>query len=912
MKMLRAWLLRFGGLFGRQRRDRELAAELDSHLQLHIDDNLRAGMTPEEARRRALIKLGGVEQTKEKYREQRGIPWLESLWQDIRFGLRLLRKNPGFAIVAVMTLALGIGANTAIFNLLRTVVFPSLPVSSPNEVFVLHGIPTPNDGAFLYSQPAWQHLNDSTAGIAGTARLAAHSGLSEANLAAHNGDPTQRANLQLVSTNFFQVLRVSASLGRLFNPEDSRQSPNGWSAILRYNFWRKYFGGDSHVLGSSQILNGALVSIIGVASPDFDGVIAGQTADFWLPLEAQHDVRYVGPFDSPGNGSTIDLTKPYDQQSSLFWLTLIGRVSRGKTNSALAAWNTAFESDRELYARFAPPAKQPTVRNAAFTLLPAASSESSLSGHYAEPLFVLMGMVGLLLMIAGLNLANLLRTRTLQRTHEFAIRAALGASRVRVLQQMAAESVPLSLCGGLLSLVVAYFVGQVLLRWSSDPVTQLNLHFGVMVYVFCFALLVATMILFQVLPTRNLLFPDALSAAELTSARGLVTAERGRRTDIMLGTQIALCVLLLSVAAMFIRTLKNLNDLNAGLDREHVLTIRFDFFNSGIGNEQLRGIYPQMLDRVRSLPGIRFAAQDMCPPPNCLWNTPIYAAGSSSQIEAHQDDVGAGYFRALGIQMLSGREFDDGDRPTTTQVAVVNHTLAARLFGPGESAVGRRLGFGKSPEDSTYLVVGEIADARVTDLRSDAPPMIYLPVAQKFPTRGSLELRTVGEPSSAIPNVRAALLAFDPHLPIAAMMPLNVAYGRTLQTERLLAKVTSAFGILALLLAAVGLYGVQSFRVARRTSEIGVRIALGANPADVLWLLLRRGFVLTSIGLAVGSVAAMAAARLFGSMFFGVTATDPITLATVTGILGITTLLAIYIPARRATHIDPSQALRHE
>ena len=837
---------------------------------------------------------------------------MESILQDVRYAFRTLAKSKGFAAVAVLTLALGIGANTAVFNLLRTVVFPSLPVPSPNEMFVLHGIPTPNDGAFLYSQPAWQHLQESTAGVPGSARLAAHSGLSEANLAARNGDPTERVNLQLVSTNFFSTLGVSASLGRAFNLEDSKQSTNGWPAIVRYAFWQQHFGADPRVLSRSQILNGALVSIIGVASPNFDGVIAGQTADFWLPLEAQHDVRYVGPFDSPGNGSSIDLMKPYNQQSALFWLTFIARVPPGKSLSALAAWNTAFDSDRELYARFAPPTKQATTRSTAFVLLPAGSTESSLSEHYTEPLFVLMGMVGLLLIIAGLNLANLQRTRTVQRGHEFAIRGALGASRARVLQQIALESVPLVVCGGLLSLVVAHFVGQILLRLSSERVIPLNLHFGASLYVFCFALLAATMILFQVLPTRKLLFADVLSASGFRSSRGLVTAENARGADIMLGTQIALCVLLLSVAAMFIRTLTNLSNLNAGLDREHVLTVRFAFFNSDIGDAQLRGIYPQMLDRVRSLPGVRFAAQDMCPPPNCLWNTPIHAAGSTGQIEAHQDDVGAGYFRAMGIQLLRGREFDDEDRPTTAQVAVVNHTLAAKLFGPDEDPVDHRLGFGKAPEDSTYLVVGEIADARVSDLRSDPPPMIYLPVAQHFPTRGSLELRTVSEPSSTIPNVRAALLAVDPHLPIAAMMPLDAAYGRTLETEHLLAKVTSAFGILALLLAAVGLYGVQSFRVARRTSEIGIRIALGASPADVLWLLLRRGLLLTSIGIAAGSVAAIETARLFSGMFFQVKATDPVMFAAVAGVLGMSTLLAIYIPARRAALIDPSQALRQE
>ena len=469
-----------------------------------------------------------------------------------------------------------------------------------------------------------------------------------------------------------------------------------------------------------------------------DGVIPGEAPDLWLPLEAQHDVRYVGPFDSPGDGSHKDLSKPYNQQSTLFWLTLIARVSAGQSAPAIARWDAAFEPDREIYERFASPEQKAASGNTHFLLLPAAFNEGLLSETYSKPLLVLMGMVGLLLLIACLNLANLQRTRMLQRSHEFAIRSALGSSRVRLLRQILAESVPLGLCGGVLSLGIADVLGSGLVRLSSYAPIHLDLRFGLGVYVFCLILLLVALVLFQILPSRKFLFAETLPGGGLTSVRRSIGASGREGGDTMLGAQIALCVLLLSLAAMFEQTLRNLNGLNAGVDRSHVLTVRFDFYDSNFEDAALLAIYPQMLARLRSVPGVRLAVQDMCPPPNCLWNTPVHAAGISGETEAHQDDVGSGYFRTMGIPLLDGREFDDGDRPTTTQVAIVIRTLARRLFGQNQNPVGHHVGFGKAPDDATYLVVGEIADIRVDDVRRPPPPLIYLPVKQHFPTRGAL------------------------------------------------------------------------------------------------------------------------------------------------------------------------------
>ena len=904
--------LRLRSLFRWAQVDQELDDELRDHLDRKTEGYVAQGMTREQAHRRARLDLGGIEQVKENARSVRTGAWLETFLQDIRFGLRMLWKSPVFTSIAILTLGLGVGANTSVFNLLRAVVFPSLSVPAPHEIFVLHGMRTPNDGAFLYSQPAFQRLRESMAGQVDGPRLAAHSALAEGELAAYIGAPVSAVSLQLVSTNFFSVLGVPASVGRVLDGNDDTASSHGWPVVLRYGFWRAHFNADGGILGRSQVLNGTLVSIVGVAAPDFDGVIPGDAPDLWLPLEAQHDVRYIGPFDSPGDGSHKDLSKPYNQQVALFWLTFIARVAPGDVASAVARWNAAFEPDRELYERFASPEQKAAAGTTNFLLLPAASNEGLLSETYSKPLLVLMGMVALLLLIGCLNLANLQRTRMLRRSHEFAIRSALGSSRQRLVQQLVAEMIALGACGGFLSLGIAHVLGSTLVRLSSDRPIHVNLRFGLDVHVFCLISLLIALALFQMLPARKLLLADALPVVGLTSARGSIGAGTNDGGDTMLGAQIALCVLLLSVAAMFVRTLRNLNGLNAGVDRRHILTVRFDFYDSNFGGAALSAFYPEMLDRLRSLPGVRFAVQDMCPPPNCLWNTPVHAAGISGETESHQDDVGPGYFRAMGIPLLRGREFDNEDRPTTAEVAIVNRTLATRLFGPSENPVGHRVGFGKVPDDATYLVVGEIADVRVDDIRRAPPPLIFLPVAQHFPTRGSLEVRTINQASAEIASVRTALLAVDTRLPISTITPLDEAYAHTFQTQYLLARITSAFGILAVLLAAIGVYGVQSFRVARRTSEFAVRMALGASRGDVFAIVLGQALRVSAIGGLSGGIVAVVFSHSLRNLLFEVRdhGLDAWLLSSL--ILGGASLLAAFVPAWRAMCVDPMVALRYE
>ncbi|MBB6147062.1 putative permease [Silvibacterium bohemicum] len=839
---------------------------------------------------------------------------LERLSQDLSYALRQLRKSPIFSLTVIATLALGVGANTAVFTLLRGVVYPTLPVPSPQQLFVLHGIRTPNDQAWLYSQPAFERLRQTANSDTDHSAIAAHSYLAEGNLADHNSGETTRAKMQLVSTNFFSVLDTPAALGSVLSPQDAAQSGTGWPAVLRYGFWQQHFAADPGIVGRTLVLNGAQIFVAGVAPRDFYGVIPGESPDFWLPLEAQQDVRYAGPFDSLGREAGVHLDAPYNSQSAFFWLTLIARVPPGAAAISLAQWDAAFAPDRELYAKFA--GKSSEALASRFSLLSAARSESPFSEHYAEPLFVLMGMVALLLLIACLNLANLQRTRVVQRSHEFAIRAALGASQPRVLQQLLVESALLALCGGALSILVARMAGSALLHWSLQNDTSLSLHFDAGVYLFSLGLLAAAVLFFQILPARQLIFGNALPQGGLTSRRTAIGSAGGRSAHLMLAAQITLSVLLLSLASMFLRTLTNLNRMDAGLDRGHLLTVRFDFHDANYDDVKRESLYPQMIDRVTGLPGVRAVALDRCPPPNCLWNTPIHAAGISDDArglsEAQQDDVGSGYFHAMGMALLRGREFDSGDRPQAAQVAVVNHSFAVKLFGPGENPIGHRIGLEAAPGDARYLIVGEIVDARVNDLRSPAAPMLYLAQAQQSPGSGSLVIRTVSAPQAIAASVQAGLREVDRQLPITEIMPLDAAYARTLTTEALLARLTSTFSVLALVLAAIGLYGVLSFRVARRTSEFGLRMALGATRSQILLLVLTQSFRITALGIAAGGILAALWARSLHALLFGIGNAGVSAWLTSAGVLACVSVLAAYLPAYRAAHTEPMEALRLE
>ncbi|GGG96238.1 ADOP family duplicated permease [Silvibacterium dinghuense] len=831
-----------------------------------------------------------------------------TLKQDWIYALRQLRRSPGYALAIIATLALGVGANTAVFGLLREVVFPALPVPQAHQVYTLRGIPTPNDRAFLYSEPAFERLSAASAGSA----LAAHAAINEGNIADRAGEATERATFQPVSTNFFSVLASQPVLGRDFVTADGTISAAGWPVVLSDSFWRRHFGAEKSVIGRTFLLNGAQIFVTGVAPRDFTGVVPGEQPDFWLPLEAEHDVHYAGSFDSLGPHAGVHLNAPYAQQDAFFWLTLLARVPHGQEAQSLARWDAAFVSDRALYVKFETGPEKDADQTARFHLAPAAESESPFAESYAKPLGLLMGMVALLLWIACLNLASLQRARTMQRMQEFAVRSALGASRSRLLRQLAIEGVLPTLLGGMLSVAVDQALRTAMRHWAASRQLVLTPRFDISIFLFSLALLIAVMALFQLLPAQRL---TAASGAQplLSARRGVIGVERAGAANLILTAQIAFSIVLLSLATLFARTLTSLSRVDAGLDRGHILTVRFDFRSVGYDQERRAVLYPQMMQRISALPRIRSTSIDMCPPPGCLWNTPVHAAGIPDQErglnEAHQDNVGPDYFTTMGMSMLRGRGFHEEDRMNTMPVAVVNRSFAERLFGPGADPTGKQIGIDNSTQ---FTIVGEVADAHLDDLRAPAPPTLYLAIRQQGTAAGSLQIRTAGNPSLMAGPVLAALHEIDPQLPIREILPLGEAYAQTLTTERLLAELTTVFSALALALATVGVYGVLSFRVARRTGEFGVRMALGADRSDIARLVLGQATRIAIAGILAGAALSILAVRGLRELTYGVGSAEfaawlPAAIVMVAASLG-----AAWLPARRAARVEPLEALRAE
>jgi predicted permease len=910
MNRLRGLLARVAGLFGTDRRDRELTAELDSHIEMHVEENLRTGMSPEEARRKALMKLGGVEQTKQSYRERRGLPWLEMLGQDVRFGLRLLRKNPGFTAVAVLTLALGIGANTAIFSLTDQALLRDLPLPNAKQLVILRApgrkpghVSSDSDDATSFSYPEYKDIRDHAPAFAG---LIARFG---ADLSVAANGTSERGEGELVSGNYFEVLGVRPAFGRLLSAADDTAPGANPVAVLSFGYWTRRFGADPEILNKPLTVNGTSLAVVGVAQPEFDGVQFGRSTDVFIPISMKAAM-------TPGWDG---LAARNDS-----WLEIIGRLNPGfairTAQAAMAPPFHAIEESELAELKMTPGSKTANQFLArTLQLLPGEHGRPILQSNVQTPLLVLLTMVGLILLIACANLASLLLARGEARQREIAIKFALGARRWRIVKQLLTESVMLALAGGTAGLLLASWTLKIFVSTfrSGMGVSGLETRLDPRVLVFAFAVSIGTAILFGLGPALRV-----TRASLATTMKDQVAASTGGANvelrKWLMVTQVALTAMLLAAAGYFSKSLVNLEHQDLGVKIDHVVQFRLNPSLNNYTLPQTVALFDRIREGVAALPGVRsvslakesvFEGDD--------WTSSIavqdYTPQADEDVSVFRNSIAPDYFATMGIPLVSGREFTGSDTATNAQVVIINEKMAEKYF-PGRNPLGMHMAWGSGNSAHLNLeIVGVVQNSKYDDLRDTIHRFAYQPYAQD--TRlggGTFYVRTNQDPSSLIGALREFVRRTDSNLPISHVMTLQEDADHSVFADRMLTYFSLSLALLAAGLAAIGLYGVLAYMVTRRTREIGIRIAIGATRESVAWLVLREVVGMGAIGLTIGLAAAFGLGMLVQSALYGVKAADPTVFAATCVVLAATLLLAGWLPARKAANLDPTIALRHQ
>ncbi len=906
-------------LFRKSRKEQELAEEIDSYLEMLIEQKLKDGHNPEDARRAALIELGGREQVKEKVREARAGYYLETSWQDLRYGMQTLRRNPGFTIVAVFSLALGIGANTAIFSLMDAVLIKMLPVRNPEQLFFLEneGVPKNFKNGSRLSGAFVEQLRDQREVLAGVCAI---DGFRQRINVVVDGQ-ADVAYAQVVSGGFFSTLGVKALLGRNIAEDDDRVHGANPVIVISYNYWQRRFASDPAIVGRSVAVNSHPFTIIGVTPPEFFGVTVGESPDLWTTMMMIAQIYPGGSVDNYFNspvGAVLARLKPEitEQQAGaaltnlLYQSLMLPLMPDGGANLS--------------------PRRQQYLRQQSVALKAASKGLSKLREQFSEPLRILMAAVGLILLIACANVANLLLARVTARQKEIAVRLALGASRFRLIRQLLTESMLLAFIGGALGLLFALWGGDFLLRLvgsGRDPVF-LNLTLDLRVLGFTAVASLLAGVLFGLAPAWRATRVDVTPMLK-DGARSSHGGSRPGLGKSLVVVQVALSLLLLIGAGLFARSLGKLKSLDAGINRENVLL--FSTAPQIIGYQdrrQIADLYKRMLERIKTIPGVRsasFSLQGLLGDHGSYFSVAVQ--GRVERPEDNTDgpggagipslcEVGPEYFETVGMTILRGRDFTAQDDENAPRVAVINETFARYYFGD-ENPIGRR--FGNAPESSSQIeIVGVVKDAKYKSLREPALRTYYLPSFQDLSRLGQtiFQIRTAADPTGVIAAVQQAASEIDANLSLFNIKTLAKQVDESIAQERLIGAVSSFFGLLALLLAAIGLYGVMAYAVSQRTHEIGVRMALGAHRGAALRMVLRQGMKLVLIGAGLGLAASLAVTRvitgLLSGLLFNVAPTDPATFIGAPILLLIVALAACYAPARQATRVDPLVALRCE
>ena len=895
MRRWRAWLWRVGALAGKERRERELSTEMESHLQMHIEDSVRAGMSPERARREALMKLGGIEQTKENYRERRGLPLLETLLQDVRYGFRMLRKNPGFTAVAVITLAVGIGANTALFSVINAVLFRPLPVAAPHELLnVYNSSPGEMFDHIPLAYPDYADFRDNSNTLSGLLGFAPNS------LALDRNGESEMVSTEGVTSNYFEVLGVRPVLGRFFDPHHDLAPGSYPVVVLSYNSWQRKFNADPAIVGTTIRLNGNLLAVIGVAPASFTGLMRGITPAMWIPL-SMDGILHMGD--------------PVEDRSSQ-WLFVTGRLKPGVSGAQAQAELKAM-ADR-LAFEYPKSNKDRTI-----VTLPASQVKiiPEIDGPLYAASFVLLAFVGLILLIACANLAGMLLARASVRKKEIAVRLALGAGRSRLIRQLLTESLLLSLLGGCLGLLLTILFDQAL----SDALQGLQLVIPVQVglglaldfRVFIFTLVAVTCatLLFGLVPAfkcSRLAVSSALKE-EASSAGG--SRSKHRTLNILVVGQVAVSLLLLICAGLSVRSMRNAFRVDPGFNPKNVATAAFFPSYVGMNAAQSAAFYKALADRVQALPGVRSVAfAERLPLTFVIQVTTCAPQGKDSEPRQQwqnvdRSGVGAGYFRTMEIPIQRGREFTEQDTASSPPVVIVNQRLA-NLFWPGQNPIAQKVRFGG--DDKYSEVVGVAADGKYRTLGEQSRPFIYRPAQQQGNPDLSLLVRFAGDARPVFKAIREDSRQIDSKVPVMQLQSLEDKVSVSLLLPQIGATFFGLLGMLGLVLASVGLYGVIAYTASQRTHEIGIRMALGAKPLEILRLILRQGLILALVGVAAGLLAALAITRVLSTMLYGISATDAVTFVGISLFLLFVALTASYIPANRAMRVNPMVALRYE
>ncbi|MGA7240924.1 MAG: ABC transporter permease [Bryobacteraceae bacterium] len=828
------------------------------------------------------------------------------LLPDIRFALRTFRKSPVFTAVAVLSLALGIGANTAIFTLIDQLILRLLPVKDADRIVLLAARGRHyggNNGMNALSYRMYQDIRDQNQVFDGTmCRYRLTFTLSF-------GAQSEVATGELVSGNYFPLLGVHSAAGRLFTSQDDLRAGEHPYAVLSYAYWKTRFSGDPAVIGRRILANNYPLTIVGVAQPGFDGTEPGLPAQMFVPMIMAANVR-------PGFGDMWNRRQR--------WVNVFGRLKPGETITQAQAglqplFHQIIESEVTMPAfRNATPFDKSNFLRMWMEVMPGAQGNTSLRRTYEKPLLVLIGVTALVLLIACANLASLLTARAAARQKEIAIRLAIGSGRARIIRQLITESLLLSAAGGAAGILLAVSMVKALIAFLPTNLTGYGIasHPDPRMLAFSFALALSTGVLFGLAPALQATRPDI--APTLKDQAGNVsggTQVTFRKT--LVAAQVALSLLLLIGAGLFIRSLANLRLIDPGFKTGNLIQFNLSPRSVGLDPKRTHLFYEQLEARLNALPGVSgagMANQGLLT--GNEWDNSItiqgYVAKLGEDMDPHFNQVTPGYFQTLGIHLLAGRTFTAADTANSRLVAMVNESFVKRYYG-ATPAVGRMFGRGSDPGTPTDIeIVGVVNDTRYESLRDKIPQEVYLCVAQQPAYSNTIYVRTKRDPESAFASVRAVVHDLAPDIPVTGMKTLERQLDESLVTERLVATLSSVFGALATLLAIIGLYGVMAYMVTRRSREIGIRMALGALAGNVVWLVMREVLVLVGIGIAVGLPAAFAVTRLASSQLYGVSSNDPLAMLSATALLAAVALLAGYIPARRAASFDPVRVLRYE